>query len=257
MRDRLAAIAGGAEHFKRLGDKLRIIARPILRGAVDMAGDDWMALVAWVREQGIEVVVIDALSRIHTTDENSAKEIAQVLARVDALRHETGVAVVLLHHERKGQNGGRGRSDEDDLDALRGSSRLQSDPTALIRLVRLNSGLRVLRFVGVNAAAEPEPIYLKLDPEGRGFVTTAAPEKVGEANANKVLAWLDKMGAPQTREQIASVTKLSSSTVRTHLKAARDSGQVKVLPPERGERAPRYVHRNHAPEDGTEIEVAE
>lgn len=128
LQERLLRIQGD---LRDQDENLEIVCRPELKGAVNIRNDEqWKAWGTWVTERRFDLIVIDALSRAHDADENKAVEIGPVLQRLDELRFETGCAILAIHHERKPQ-GGR---DDDDMDALRASSRLQSDANCLIRL---------------------------------------------------------------------------------------------------------------------------
>src|SRR5207247_1138861 len=163
-----------------------VAARPMLRGAVDLFANrtDLDALRHWITSHRLEVLIVDALSRAHTANESDAQEFGHVLAALDALRHESGCAIELLHHERKELGGGKGKSD--DLDALRGTSRLQSDPTLLIRLKQSVDGLRCVVFAKVSGDRTPEPIYYAISDTGRTEIREP-PEARGDANREHVL----------------------------------------------------------------------
>lgn len=193
---------------------LRLVSRPDLAGRVDLMSDsDLQALEKWCRDDGLDLLILDALSRIHQADEN--RDMGKVLGNLDALRHATGTAPKIIHHEPKATSG-QGRK-IDDLDALRGDSRLQSDPTCLMRFVKLNGGLRTLRFVKVNNAQEPKPIFLSQADDGT-FVLTDGPESIKAGNIDRVLAALAKLGANGAKsDAIAAEVELSISTVKGHL----------------------------------------
>ncbi len=230
LQARLKVIAGDSG-LTEDDNRLEIVARPDLRGAVNIQDEsDWAALQAWCREHKLDVLIVDALSRVHDVEESSAHDFAPVLARLDQLRHETGTAVLLIHHERKGDSAGR----DDDMDALRGTSRMASDPNLLIRLVKVGEGgLLALRFPKVNNAETPKPIYLIPDASGR-LLVTEAPEHKGDRNQGRVLQALVEGGpAGLTNEDIQRRAGLKRSAVSKHLKAI---GAVKV-----GKKPPRFL----------------
>jgi replicative DNA helicase len=202
---------------------LSIVCRPNLRGVVDLfrQAADVAALADWIRCARLDVLIVDALSRAHTASENKAEELGPVLAALDALRHETGCAIVLVHHEPKM----RGEADADnDLDALRGSSRLQSDPTLLVR-VRQSRGLRSLRFAKVSEAATPEDIYFALGADGCPVVANS-PESASDATRGKVLRIVLSAPQPVSRGDIVAASGLSSATTKRHLEALGEAGHI-------------------------------
>ncbi|HSQ59013.1 MAG TPA: AAA family ATPase, partial [Acidobacteriota bacterium] len=149
LQERLRAVAGEAGLSER-DEGLSFVSRPHLRGAVDVLDNEqWAAWFELVRDPRLDVLIVDALSRVHHVDENHAADFAPVLGRFDELRHETGAAVVVVHHEPKPPSG---KGFADDMDALRGTSRMASDANVLMRLARVGhgNGPLVLRFPKVN-----------------------------------------------------------------------------------------------------------
>ena len=66
-----------------------------------------------IREQGIDVVIIDALYRAlpMEVDENSNGQITQVYNQLDTFAQKSGAAVILVHHTSKGNQSGKGITD--------------------------------------------------------------------------------------------------------------------------------------------------
>jgi hypothetical protein len=219
MKRRLLALGVGHQERDR---NLLVVCRPNLRGAVDLFRDerDVTRLRRWIERGRLDVLGIDALSRAHTADENDGRELGQVLARLDALRFDTGCALVVVHHERKVQNGGA----SSDLDALRGSSRLQSDPTALIRVKEVG-GLRCITFPKVSFGPTPPDIFFKIGDHGAPVVVDA-PATVADKNRGRILDALRKAQGPLNRTDLEKATGLSRSAVTGHLGALLESGAV-------------------------------
>ena len=231
VQGRLRSLGIGTHH-RDAG--LRVVCRPDLKGAVDLLQPEHMAdLRAWVIRD-LDVLILDALSRVHRADENSAKEFGPVLAALDALRHETGAAVLAVHHEPKPRDG---RDPDDDLSALRGTSRLASDPTLLMRVVR-SRGLGCVRFSKVSEAAAPDPIWFRVDEDGLPTVVDS-PESVRDGNREKVLRAVLTADRPLRNGEVAERVELSEATTRRHLGALVEAGQIHV----EGEgRETRYTH---------------
>jgi replicative DNA helicase len=203
--------------------RLRVVCRPNLRGAVDLLRPgEVAALREWIQRDRLDVLVIDALSRAHTASENKSEELGLVLAAVDALRHETGCAVLLVHHERKSV---AGAGSEDDLDALRGSGRLQSDPTLLVRLKLTSGGLRSLVFVKVSEGPMPASAFYRLSEAGLPIVVPS-PESKAEANRERVLRAVLASSTPISRSAVEELTGLGRSAVAAHLGALVDEGRI-------------------------------
>ena len=77
---------------------------------------DCARLTATVRELQPQLLILDPFVRLHRVDENHSSEVAPLLAYLRELQRVCHLAVVVVHHAKKG--GGRGRAGQ----ALRGSS---------------------------------------------------------------------------------------------------------------------------------------
>jgi len=135
-------------------------------------------LADWIAQQRIDLAIIDPINRIHNIDENSTQEMGSVCLQVHRLRHETGAAVLLLHHEPKNA------ANLSDMSALRGSGRLQNDPQLLMRLVKSKGHLQ-LRFPKVTNADEPNPIWLERGEGGRLGIMDGEPVDNSEGAAER------------------------------------------------------------------------
>lgn len=212
----LKMIGDGPRAFLR---QIEVVARPELMGAFDLITDDWKALHRWCQESALDVLFIDALSRAHTRNENQSVDFGPVLQRLDDVRFQTGTAIGCIHHEPKMTGDAKER---DDMDALRGSARMQSDPNTLIRLVKIEKGPYFnLRFPKANNApeSEKETIWMLRRKDG-GFEVTDAPADKRDANIEKVRDALFRSGGQGlTTEELAKVTELSEPTVRKHARS--------------------------------------
>lgn len=191
-------------------DRVQIVARPKFRGAIDLKGDDWLAVVRWIQDYGLDLIMIDALSRSHSAKENVAEEMAIVLGHLDEIRHETGAAVVPIHHEPKNLD-----DQVDDLDALRGSSRLQSDPTTAIRMVRRYRYPEFveLRFPKPGNAPPRAPVWMRREHDH--FVVTDSPIADKGQNIEKVRQALIEAGSVGlTTTELAAKVGLKEVTLQ-------------------------------------------
>jgi len=68
-------------------------------------------LIAYCKDTAVGLVIFDSLTRIHTGDENSAKDMSAVMGDLKRFA-QAGIAVLLIHHNRKpGQFGGGGANE--------------------------------------------------------------------------------------------------------------------------------------------------
>jgi AAA domain-containing protein/DnaB helicase-like protein/helix-turn-helix protein len=204
-------------------ESVRVVCRPRLRGVVDLfrQSGDLTALRQWIADAQLDVLIIDALSRAHTANENKAEELGQVLAALDAIRHETGCALLLVHHEPKERDGSR---PDNHLDALRGTSRLQSDPTLLVRVYQ-SRGLRCLTFAKVSEGPTPGDVWFRIGEDGQPEAIES-PDARGDKNREMVLRLVVEAGTPLARGEIAERAGLTPATAKRHLAALVESGLV-------------------------------
>lgn len=90
--------------------------------------DDLKTLII---EQQADYLFVDPLAELHTVDENSNTEMRSILAAFRQLAKDLDIAVVILHHDRKGV-GIAG-----DVDRMRGASALQGAARIVLTLTRM------------------------------------------------------------------------------------------------------------------------
>jgi hypothetical protein len=203
-----------------------------------------LAMRDWALAGKLDVIIVDAFSRAHSASENKAEELGAVLAGLDALRHETGCAVVLVHHERKAP---AGVEKGDDLDALRGHSRLQSDPTLLVRVKRTTGGMRRLVFAKVTEGPTPADVCFVLREDGTPEVAES-PESKRDANRERVLQAVVGNPLGVSRAEVEQKTGLKKSATAKHLKALLDEKRIALCGPESD---PRYVALSVQPSEAS------
>ena len=222
LQERLRTLGVGSQ---ARDSGLKIVCRPALKGVVDLyrRPQDAADLRDWIQHERLAVLVLDAFSRTHTASENTAEEIGAVLSSLDAIRHETGCAIVLVHHVRKES---KDSNPENHSDEMRGHSRLQSDPTLLMRVVR-GHGLKRLVFAKVSEGITPEDICFHIRDDGKPEVVKS-PEKIREGNADKIASAISEAGRALTRSEIVTITGLGSETVKKHLRNLVQEGRVET-----------------------------
>ena len=110
------------------------------------------------------LLVLDPFVRIQRIDENSAGEVAAVLAYLRGLQRALDVAVLVVHHARKnGASGGGGSPGH----ALRGSTDFHAWGDATLYMQRRGDGRGgggdIVLTIEHRCAPAPEPIALRLD----------------------------------------------------------------------------------------------
>lgn len=123
------------------------------------------------------MLLLDPLVRLHAVDENSATEIAQLLAGLRDLQRGLDLAIVLVHHTRKALPAGMAAGQ-----GLRGSTDLHAFGDSNLYLRRLRGQL--VLTMEHRAAAAPEPVGLELvtTEEQTIHLAVTSPAPSGEAN---------------------------------------------------------------------------
>ena len=155
VRTRLEGICAAAA--RTLTDlPIHVITAPSLR--LDLV-DDRQQLQATVAAVRPILLVLDPFVRLHRIDENASSEVAPLLAYLRELQRRFALAVVLVHHARKGAGAMRGGQ------ALRGSSELHAWGDSHLYLRRSDDRL-LLSIEHRAAPSSQRPLSLALRSVG-------------------------------------------------------------------------------------------
>lgn len=137
------------------GLDLQVITVPLLRLDLENDRRDLAATVAALRPR---LLVLDPFVRLHRVDENASGEVAPLLAYLRDLQRRHQLAVIVVHHSRKG--GAHLRAGQ----ALRGSSEFHAwgDSNLYVRRI----GDQITLSVEHRAAASPAAITVELRQSG-------------------------------------------------------------------------------------------
>ena len=217
LRERLAAlVAVRGLSLETL--PVSVIVEPVLRLDTER---DQERLAETLRLLRPRLVVLDPLIRLHRLDENSSREVSALLSYFRQLQREYSVALLLVHHMRKG---GGSRPGEN----LRGSSDLHAWGDTLLYLRRTQEG--ILLTVEHRAHPSPQPmlLHLRTDPHPHLVLGTAAA--AAPSVADDIVALLDKTAEPiATRRICATVRGRTEATVAA-LRTLADRGLIRRGP---------------------------
>jgi hypothetical protein len=183
------------------------------------------------------LLVLDPFVRLHRIDENAASEVAPLLAFLRSLQRRTGVAVVLVHHARKGAAHLRGGQ------ALRGSSELHAWGDSNLYLRRQGERLRL--STEHRAAASCDDLTLSLRSQGEALAlhvvepTPLSKSLQPHADAGlepRLLDLLAQTDAPVRRDTLRRVCRVRNDTLGHTL--ARLVQQRRILHDHGGYRLP-------------------
>lgn len=201
-------------------------------------------IIEIVREQGIKLVIIDSLVRVHGQDENDAPGMARVSEQLRRIGDE-GVAVLLLHHHRKqdgNQKGNTGLS-------LRGSSEIQAAVENHFALARKDDeDILVISQPKARNSEALKPFEVKIlkhktfdEKKGREISVIVGFEYAGEQAGRTSkkdtarLAVVDLLKDDVVRNnqaiQEALVGKdMGEKAIEAGIKAAEKSGEIERVP---------------------------
>lgn len=90
------------------------------------------ALETYCHEKGADILVCDPLAELHNAEENDNTAMRTVVAAFRDLARRLNIAVLLLHHDRKGNNA------PGDMDRLRGASAISGAVRVLVTLTSMS-----------------------------------------------------------------------------------------------------------------------
>ena len=179
VRQRLDGICEAAG--VALGDlDIQVITSATLR--LDMPADRTNLAETVARLQP-RLLILDPFVRLHRIDENASGDVAPLLAYLRELQRRHGVAVLVVHHARKGAGGARAGQ------ALRGSSEFHAWGDSNLYLRRDGDDLSLT--VEHRAAPSLDPIAIALTQRGPALAletvdreepTASAPQPLDERN---------------------------------------------------------------------------
>lgn len=164
---------------------IHVITAPSLR--LDLAADQ-DRLAATAAQLRPRLLILDPLVRLHRVDENAATEVAPLLAYLRDLQRRLALAVVLVHHARKGAGNVRAGQ------ALRGSSELHAWGDSNLYLRRHGADLTLTIEHRAAPALGDLPLALHADGDALALRVLAArpappaPERDPAASIARVLA---------------------------------------------------------------------
>jgi RecA-family ATPase len=214
VRERLHGLARAANlEFNSLD--IHVITAPAVRLDLDIHRQRLKNTVARVRPV---MLVLDPFVRLHRCDENTAAEVAPMLAFLRELQRGFETAVLLVHHARKAGHSRAGQ-------ALRGSSEIHAWGDSNLYLRRTKSDL--LLSVEHRAAPAIDEIALELSTHKEGAVAlciighkerTSAAERIERALAGAT--------APMSLRAIRAACGMRMATVSAALKQMKSSGRI-------------------------------
>jgi len=219
VRRRLEGIcvAAGAE----LSDlDILVITAPSLR--LDLEADR-RSLAETVASLQPRLIILDPFVRLHRIDENASGEVAPLLAFLRELQRRYGVAVLVVHHARKGAGNARAGQ------ALRGSSEFHAWGDSNLYLRR--DGDELTLIVEHRAAPSPSPLSIELASRGPALALEVVERAKPVADAapsldDRIAAVLAEAQAPLQFADLRAKCHVRTATLYQHLATLTASGRV-------------------------------
>lgn len=227
VRSRLAGIAAAAgRDFAELD--IHVITAPSVRLDVERDRD---ALVETIVELSPKLLVLDPFVRLHRVDENLSSEVAPLLAYLRELQRCFHLAVVLVHHARKG--GAKMRAGQ----ALRGSSEFHAWGDSNLYLRRAGEQLTLsvehraaasITALSVQLAVDGEAVALIADHPPADPAQGLAPPIAGSPTTEQTLeAHLAAATSPMTASALRKLCRVRNATVTAALADLVAAGRVR------------------------------
>lgn len=172
------------------------------------------------------LLLLDPLVRLHGIDENSAAEVAALLAYIRSLQREFDLSIMLVHHTRK--NGAAGVAAGQ---ALRGSGDLHAFGDSNLYLKR--SGALLLLSSEHRAAPAPPPMHLQLvaaEPETAHLTLAEPPESTVPRPLAEQVRELLADGQVLTRGKIREALRVKNERLGETLEHLEQAGQLRRTP---------------------------
>jgi AAA domain len=200
-----------------------VITAPTVR--LDMEADR-RSLADTVARHRPRLLILDPFVRLHRIDENASGEVAPLLAYLRELQRRHGMAVLLVHHAKKGAGNARAGQ------ALRGSSEFHAWGDSNLYLRRDGDGDQLTLSVEHRAAPPLGPIAVALTQRGPALAlevveqaaapTTAPPTSLDD----RIVAALAEAGSPIQFADLRERCRVRAATLYERLAALSAAGRI-------------------------------
>ncbi|MHB8355405.1 MAG: AAA family ATPase [Vulcanimicrobiaceae bacterium] len=130
------------------------VSRPLMSAAREIDAELREQITAYAL--GARLVFLDPLRQLHDGDENDSRDVTIILRALAQIAHESGAAIIYVHHSRKGAALDR---DTSDASAARGSVALTDNVRYVLALSRLSDA----RIKEYGVAENDASWYVTLD----------------------------------------------------------------------------------------------
>ncbi len=218
-------VEGIAQHrgLELVGVDLHVITAPSLRLDRPPHQNRLLETAERLRPR---LLLLDPLVRLHGVDENSAREVAELLAYFRLLQRRLDLSVILVHHTRKNAAGGVAAGQ-----GLRGSSDLHAFGDSNLYLRRVRQRL-VLLSEHRAAAASPTVTLELVAHDAAAIHLEVVTDPQGDCHGNlqqRVLTCLVP-GEAFTRAKLRDVLSVQNQRLGEALETLERTGKIRRTP---------------------------
>ena len=223
VRSRLDGICAAAQ-VRLASVDIHVITEPTLRLDTEAVRANLEETIAAMQPR---LLVLDPFVRLHRIDENASGEVAPLLAHLRELQRRYGVAVVVVHHAKKGA--GRVRAGQ----ALRGSSEFHAWGDSNLYLRRSGDDLSLT--VEHRAAPSGPTIPLALASAGDALALAVTerseePDLRSVSVDNRITRALAEAGRPLPVNDLRAACRVRTATLYHRLAALTAEGALAKTP---------------------------
>lgn len=120
-------------------------------------------VLAFCAANEVKLVIIDALIRVHSSDENSAREMSKVFQKLREFTKNEIAVLVTQHHRKQGANSSGGSNE------MRGSSDILAAVDSHVAVTRKDTYYLTFTQEKQRYAFELEPFQVKVHADGNSF----------------------------------------------------------------------------------------
>jgi len=200
-----------------------VITAPTVR--LDMDADR-RNLAETVERLKPRLLILDPFVRLHRIDENASGEVAPILAYLRELQRRHGIAVLLVHHAKKGAGNARAGQ------ALRGSSEFHAWGDSNLYLRRDGDGDQLTLSVEHRAAPPLGPLAVALTARGPALALEVVERAAAPATAaptsldDRIIAVLAEANALVPFPDLRERCRVRAATLYERLAALAAAGRV-------------------------------
>jgi hypothetical protein len=197
---------------------LHVITVPTVRLDLPADRDRLLQTVERIKPR---LLLLDPFVRLHRIDENISGEVAPLLAYLRELQRCHDLAVVLVHHARKGNGNSRAGQE------LRGTSEFHAWGDSNLYMRRDEQELTLT--IEHRAAPSPVPIALELHQSGDALAlqpqTCCASTPLPEASLDaRITQALESAGRPMSPSELRGLCRVRNATLHERLAAMIQAG---------------------------------